>query len=97
MGSQGAHVDAAAVHAVADHFDRVAELVDRAGRTSPTFDGALAGRAYLADGDALRRALDRLTVDLAQWARAAAEIGAALRAGADRYVDADQRGAARIG
>ncbi|MGH3594596.1 MAG: hypothetical protein ACRDUT_01260, partial [Mycobacterium sp.] len=46
---------------------------------------------------ALRVALDRLTGELAQWARATVEIAATLRAGADRYAEADLRAAARVG
>jgi uncharacterized protein YukE len=97
MGQQGARVDTSALAAVADHFDSAADIVARAARAPLSFDGALAGRAHTVDGDALRRSMDRLTAELAHWSRAAAEIGACLRAGADRYADADQRVAARIG
>jgi hypothetical protein len=61
------------------------------------FDGAIAGRAHAARGDALRTALDRVVDDVARWSRASAEIAAALRAGASRYSEADGRAAARIG
>ena len=60
------------------------------------FSGASAGRAHTARGDALRAALERLTAELSQWSRAAAEIAVALRAGADRYADAELYAAARI-
>jgi uncharacterized protein YukE len=93
-------VDVAAVHAVANRFDDATHLIDGAVRTHLerlAFDGATAGRAYIGHGDALRLALHRLSGELAQWARATAEIAAALRAGADRYAEADQRAAVGIG
>lgn len=90
-------VDVAAVRAVADNFNRVAELVEEAARVRLQFGGAVAGNAHIADGDAVGRALDRMIVDLVGWSRAAAEIGACLGAGADRYADADHRAAVGIG
>ena len=45
----------------------------------------------------LRIAVDDLVHRLRQWSRAAAEVAAELRSCADRYVDIDARGAARIG
>ena len=61
------------------------------------FDGATAGRAHTAHGDALRTALGRLTADVAQWSRSAEEIAGALRLGADRYAEAEARTAAGVG
>ncbi len=100
MAQGNAFVDAAAVHAVANRFDDAAHLIDGAVRTHfgrLAFDGATAGRAYVGHGDALRLALHRLSGELAQWTRATAEVATALRASADRYAEADQRAAARIG
>ncbi|OBI50066.1 hypothetical protein A5707_15395 [Mycobacterium kyorinense] len=93
-------VDVSAVRAVANRFDTTADLIDGAARDRLSrlgFDGATAGRAHIASGDALHTAVYRLTAALSQWARASAEIAAALRVGAERYADADRRGAARIG
>jgi uncharacterized protein YukE len=100
MGQQNAYVDADAVRAVANRFDDAAQLIDAAVRTHVArlaFDGATAGRAYTGHGDAVRLALNRLNGEVAQWARATAEIGAALRASVERYGEADLRAAARIG
>jgi Excreted virulence factor EspC, type VII ESX diderm len=93
-------VDIAAVRAVAHEFDTAAELLDNAVSTHLArlaFDGATAGRDHIARGDALRGALDRLSGELLEWSRAAAEIAAALQAGADRYADAELHSAARVG
>jgi hypothetical protein len=92
-------VDVAAVHRVADQLDTAAELIDGAVGNhlgGLAFGGANAGRAHAARGDALRVELDRLTAEVSQWSRAAVEIAAALRAGADRYADAELYAAARI-
>jgi hypothetical protein len=89
-------VDVAAVRAAAERFDSAADDLNRAARISLSFDGSAAGRGHTADGDALRVALNQVIADLAGWARAAAEIAAGLRAGADRYVDADLGASARI-
>jgi uncharacterized protein YukE len=93
-------IDVAAVRAVASRFDDAAEAIDAAARThlaSLTFDGATAGKAHITQGNALHTALNQLTEALSQWSRASLEIATALRAGAGRYADADQRGAVRIG
>jgi hypothetical protein len=45
----------------------------------------------------VRRAVDDVVDQTHAWARAMREIAAALRASADRYVDVDVRGAARLG
>lgn len=100
MAQRDAFVDAAAVQAVANRFDDAAHLIDGAARAHLgrlAFDGTTAGRAYIGQGDALRFALHRLSGELAQWARASMEVATALRAGVDRYADADQFAAARIG
>jgi Excreted virulence factor EspC, type VII ESX diderm len=100
MAQQEAFVDAAAVHAVANRFDDAAHLIDGAVRAHfgrLAFDGTTSGRAYIGQGDALRFAVHRLAGDLAQWVRASMEVAAALRASANRFADADQFAAARVG
>ena len=95
-----ARVDVAALHAVARQYEAAADIVDAAVRTHLTglvFDGATAGRAHIARGDALRTAVDHVVDQLRQWSRAAAEIAAALRASADRYAEADANAASRVG
>jgi Excreted virulence factor EspC, type VII ESX diderm len=92
-------VDVAAVYAVADQLNATVEMIDDAVAKHLTwlvFNGARAGRAHTARGNALRTALERLAAESSRWARATTEIGAALRAGADRYADADIYAAARI-
>lgn len=94
-----AFVDVAAVRAVANQMDDSAELIAGAARSQLAglgFGGTLAGRAHVARGDALHTAVSRLVDELSQWARASFEIAAALRVGADRYADADRRGANRV-
>ncbi len=93
------HIDVAAVHAVADRISAAADIIDDAVSnhlSRLTFDGACAGRTHVARGDALRVALARLGDELSQWSRAAGEIAMTLRAGADRYADAELYAAARI-
>ena len=88
------------MHAVVNRLDDTAHLIDAAVRThfgGLNFDGATAGRAYVGQGDAIRFALHRLSAELAQWARATAEVAAILRASIDRYIEADQYAAAGIG
>jgi hypothetical protein len=95
-----ARVDVAAVRRVAREYAAAAEIVDSAVRTHLSmlaFDGAVAGRTHAARGDTLRTAAEVVVDQLRQWSRAAAEIAAELRASADRYADADVRGARRIG
>ena len=92
-------VDVAAVYRIADQLDAAAEIID--GAVSEhlarlAFNGASAGRAHTARGDALRVELERLAAEVSQWSRAAVEIAVALRAGADRYADAELYAAARI-
>ncbi len=91
--------DVAGVHRVADQLGAAAEILDRAigdHLARLAFGAAGAGRAHNARGDALRAQLDRLTAEVTQWSRAAVETAAALRAGADRYADAELYAAARI-
>ncbi len=95
-----ARVDVAAMHAVARHYEVVADTVDATVRTHLTgleFDGAVAGRMHVARGDALREAVEHVVDQLREWSRAAAEIAAALRASADRYAEADSGAARRMG
>ena len=98
--SESARVDVGALLDVAGRYDAVADVVDGLARTHLarlTFDGSVAGRAYAARGDAQRRAVDDVVGQLHVWARAAREIASALRSSGDRYVDADARGAVRLG
>jgi hypothetical protein len=98
--AEAARVDVAGLHAVARKYEAVADIVDGAVRTHLSglmFDGAAAGRAHVARGDALRVAVNRVVDQLEQWSRAAAEIAAALRASADRYAEADVSAARRMG
>jgi hypothetical protein len=95
-----ARVDIAGVLGVARQYDAAADIVDAAIRNHLTglrFDGAAAGRVHAARGDALRLAVDRVADQLRSWSRSATEIAAELRSCADRYADADARGAGRIG
>ena len=88
-----------AVHTVADRFRAAAELVDGAvgeHLARLAFGGAGAGRRYAERGDALRAALQRLTAEVSQWARASAAVAVALRASAERYADAELYAARRI-
>ncbi len=91
--------DSSGVYRVADQLGAAAELLDRAvgdHLARLAFGAASAGRAHTARGDALRVQLERLTAEVTQWSRAAIEAAAALRAGADRYADAELYAAARI-
>ena len=101
MRSDSRHtfIDTAAVHAVADRLGTAAELIDDAvcdHMARLAFGGSSAGRAHTARGDALRVELERLAAEVSQWSWAAVEIAVALRAGADRYADAELYAAARI-
>ncbi|WP_205876522.1 hypothetical protein [Mycobacterium camsae] len=92
-------LDGAHVRVIADRIDDAAELIGHAAANHLSrliFDGARAGRAYAVSGDSLRAELDRLAAELSQWSQAAVEIAAALRAGVDRYADAEWSAAARI-
>lgn len=95
-----ARVDATQLHDIAGRYDAAADIVVDAFRNDLgrlTFDGALAGSAHVAAGDALRRAVDEVAQQSWQWSRAAAEIAAALRSSAARYRDAEARAAERLG
>lgn len=92
-------LDSSGVDRVADQLGVAAELLDRAvgdHLARLAFGGPGAGRAHTARGDALRVQLERLTAEVTQWSRAAIETAAALRAGAQRYADAEMYAAARI-
>lgn len=92
-------LDSSGVNRVADQLGAAAELLDRTvgdHLARLAFGGASAGRAHTARGDALRVQLERLTAEVTQWSRAATDTAAALRAGADRYADAELYAAARI-
>lgn len=96
---QPARVDGAALVSIAAHYDAAAELVESAVRgqlSAISFDGAAAGRAYAAHGNALRAAVDDIAVALRGWARTASGIAAELRASAARYAQADIDAAARV-
>ena len=95
-----ARVDVAALHAIARQYEAVSDIVEGLVRThliGLAFDGAVAGRMHVARGDALRVVVDHVVDQLRQWSRASAEIGAALRASADRYAEADSSAASRVG
>lgn len=99
-GTDAARVDVTAVASVAREYRAVADSVGAAARThlgGLSFDGAAAGRSYVAQGDAVRRAVDDIADELRAWSHAAAEIAGALGASADRYADADMRAAGRLG
>jgi Excreted virulence factor EspC, type VII ESX diderm len=100
MGTHHARVDVAALIGIARQYDAVADIVDAAVRThlsAPAFDGFTAGRSHTARGDTLARAVDEVADQMRQWARAATEIAATLRASADRYLEADARATHRLG
>jgi hypothetical protein len=101
MGERDAtRVDAAALYTAAHQYESAAHLVDAAVRNhldALTFDGASAGRAHTARGDALRTAVDDIIAPLRQWSRAATEIAVLLRLSADRYAGADAAAARRVG
>lgn len=90
-------VDTAAAHAAAQRFTAAAELLDTAAHAGGLrFCGSTAGRAHVADGERLHSALDEVRVHLAQWSRAADEVAAALRSGAQQYADAEMRAAVAL-
>jgi hypothetical protein len=97
---EDARVDIGAVLSIARQYDSAADLIDSVVQkhlSGLMFDGACAGRAHAARGDGVRRAVEDVVDRLRQWSRAATEIATALRASADRYVDADAGAAARLG
>lgn len=95
-----ASVDVAALRSVADEYQTVAELLDGTLRThlsGLTFDGASAGRAYVARGDAVRDGVEHVVHQVRQWSRACREIAAVLRVSANQYAAADARAGERVG
>lgn len=95
-----ARVDVAALLDVARGFNSLADIVDESVRTHLSrlsFDGAVAGRSYVARGDELRRSVEKVGDEMRLWSRACVEIASLLRASADRYVEADARSARRVG
>ena len=95
-----AHVDTAALLSIASRYDAAGDLLGTAVRmhlAQLAFDGATAGRAHIAAGDAVCRVVEDMMVRLQQWSRAATEIASMLRLCADRYVDADARASGRLG
>jgi Excreted virulence factor EspC, type VII ESX diderm len=101
MGERdAARVDVMAVLDVARGYDAIADMIDDGvdeHLTHPSFDGAVAGRAHAARGDALRTAIGHLADQMRTWSRASAEIGSALRVSADAYAGVDALGARRLG
>ena len=100
MGERAAvRVDATALHHAARQYESAAHLVDTAVTqlAALSFDGAAAGRAHTARGDALRMAVDDLTAQLRQWSRAASGTSALLGVSAYRYTGADATAARRVG
>jgi Excreted virulence factor EspC, type VII ESX diderm len=95
-----ARVDVGVLLDVAGRFDAAADVLDgiaRAQLAQLTFGGAVAGRAHVARGEAVRRSLEPLGDDVRSWARSCAEIASALRTSATRYAVAEANGAARLG
>lgn len=98
--TDASRVDVAALLGVARQYQVVADIVDATIRTHLSglaFDGAGAGRSYVAHGDAVRSAVEDIVNQMRRWSRASAEIAAALRVSADRYAEADTRAARRLG
>lgn len=99
-GTSASRVDAATLLNVAQQYQVAADMIDAAVRTHLSglaFDGAGAGRSYVAGGDAVRAAVDDIVNQLRRWSRASGEIAAALRASVDRYSEADAHAAGRLG
>ncbi|AFM15876.1 Protein of unknown function (DUF2580) [Mycolicibacterium chubuense NBB4] len=96
----GTHVDVEALRALGREYRAAASIVDDAVRnhlSGMQFGASAAGRAYVAQGDQVRAALDGVTAALRAWSRAATEVAMVLRVSADRYRDADDRAAERVG
>ena len=94
-----ARVDVPALVGVAQQYRVIADIVDGAVRTHLgwlRFDGACAGSAYVAHGDAVRESMVRVVTTLRQWSRASTEIAAVLEASAHRYAEADVRAGERL-
>jgi hypothetical protein len=101
MGERdAARVDVMAVLDVARGYDAVADMIEsgvNAHLTHSSFDGAVAGRAHAARGEALREAIGELADQMRAWSRSCSEISSALRISADTYVGAEALGARRLG
>jgi hypothetical protein len=101
MGERdAARVDVTAVLDVARKYDAVADRIDAAVSAHlahSSFDGALAGRAHAARGEALRNAIGNLADQMRSWSRASSEISSALRVSADGYARVEALGARRLG
>ncbi|HEV7421254.1 MAG TPA: type VII secretion target [Mycobacterium sp.] len=98
--SDAARVDVAALLDVARGYDALADAVDDTVRTHLSrlaFDGAVAGRSYTAQGDAVQHSVEHAGDAMRLWSRACVEIASAIRASADRYVESDGRAARRVG
>ncbi len=95
-----ARVDTAVVRSIAREYETASAIVDgviRGPVAGLGFGGLAAGRAYAAQGEAVRGALHEVESALLHWGRAAAEIAVALRAAAQRYENAEARAASRVG
>jgi len=98
--SDAARVDVMAVVDAARRYDAVADMIEAAvsaHQAQTAFDGALAGRSHVAQGDALRNAMALLVDQMRTWSRACAEIASALRVSADAYAGVEAVGARRLG
>lgn len=97
--SDAARVDVAALLDVARGYDALADAIEDAVRTHLArlaFDGAVAGRSYTAQGNAIRHSVEQIGDGMRLWSRVCTEIASALRASADRYVEADAHAARRV-
>ncbi len=95
-----ARVDMGVLLDVAGRYDAVADALDGVARrhlAGWAFGGAVAGRAHVAHGEALRATLDALGGDLRTWARSGSEIASAIRVSADHYLAAQARAITRLG
>ena len=95
-----ARVDVGTLLGIAGEYQAVADAIDAIVRTRLAglqFGGAVAGRSHVARGEALRVAIDDISEQLREWARASAEIAATLRTTAQRYEEADVRAGRLVG
>jgi hypothetical protein len=79
-------VDPQALGAAAQRLDAAADLLHAA------LAGYLGSLRFDADSG-VRYAVDQLVTDIARWRRAALDTAAALRAGAQRYIDTEAQAA----
>ena len=85
-------VDTALLRAAAARIDTAADLLQEAVDThlrELRFDGAAAGNAHGAAGEAIHAAVLRSVADAVHWARATRELSRGLRAGADVHAGAE--------